>query len=402
MPTPTSPNTRRRRPSGTAKGRAAVLLLMVLIASSLAGVVGQSASGQGATDKIQSKLDELDRVQSAQGPLESQIDAMNAEVDQLIGRESALRQQEAAVKADLAAKQAELDQATAELNEQKQHLAAIRAHLQRALAALEDLLVDIYKSDQPDIVSVILQSSDWSDLVTRTEYLNRIQDYDEAVVTRVSGLRDEIAAIVEQLTATRERIVAARDVVAAKEKELATARAQISQQHAELVAARASRQDVLDALLAKEKSLIGDLNDIPAPAGRATLVNGEAIPPANAPLAVRGAIEAANQINDTPYVWGGGHGSFTSSGYDCSGAVSYALHGGGFLSSPLDSSGLQVWGSPGGGSWITVFANSGHAWAMIAGLRWDTGGTGGGNGPRWSTVMRSDASSFIPRHPSGY
>ena len=75
-----------------------------------------------------------------------------------------------------------------------------------------------------------------------------------------------------------------------------------------------------------------------------------------------------------PYVWGGGHGSFEASGYDCSGAVSFALHGGGFLDSPLDSSGLSVWAEPGGGRWITVYGTSGHAYAVIAGLRWDTGG----------------------------
>ncbi len=375
---------------------------MVLIALVLASLVGQSASGQSPADKIEQKLGELDRIQEDKGPLESQIDAMNAEVDQLIGRESVLRQQESAVRADLAAKQAELDTATAELNEQKRHLAAVRAHLQEAYSALEDLLVDMYKSNDPDVVAVLLESSDWSDLLTRKEYLDRIQSYDEEVVARVRGLRDEITTLVEQLTSTRERIKAARDEVAAKERELASARAQIEQQHAQLAAARNARQSALDALLKKEQQIMGDLSDIPAPAGRAALVNGEAIPPANAPLAVRAVIEAANQINDTPYVWGGGHGSFESSGYDCSGAVSYALHGGGFLSSPLDSGGLQVWGSPGGGSWITVFANSGHAWAMIAGLRWDTGGPGGGSGPRWSTIMRSDASSYVARHPAGY
>ena len=375
---------------------------MVLISLVLASLVGQSAAGQGPADKIEQKLGELDRIQESKGPLESQIDAMNAEVDQLIGRESVLRQQETAVRADLAAKQAELDAATAELNEQKQHLAAVRAHLQAAYSALEDLLVDMYKSNDPDVVAVLLESSDWSDLLTRKEYLDRIQSYDEEVVARVRGLRDEVTALVEQLTDTRERIKTARDEVAAKEKELASTRAQVEQQHAQLAAARNARQSALDALLKKEQQIMGDLSEIPAPAGRAALVDGEAIPPANAPLAVRAVIEAANQINDTPYVWGGGHGSFTSSGYDCSGAVSYALHGGGFLSSPLDSSGLMTFGSPGGGSWITVFAHSGHAWAMIAGLRWDTGGPGGGNGPRWSTIMRSDASSYVARHPTGY
>jgi peptidoglycan hydrolase CwlO-like protein len=400
MPTPAIQ--RPCRPAGTAKGRTAVVGLMVLISLVLASLVGQNASGQSPTDKIDQKLGELDRIQESKGPLESQIDAMNAEVDQLIGRESALRQQEAAVEADLAAKQAELDTATAELNEQKRHLAAVRARLQAAYSALEDLLVDIYMSNDPDVVAVLLESSDWSDLITRKEYLDRIQSYDEEVVARVRGLRDEITTLVEELTATRERIKTARDEVAAKERELASTRAQVEQQHAQLGAARNARQSALDALLEKEQQIMGDLSDIPAPAGRAALVDGEAIPPANAPLAVRAVIEAANEINDRPYVWGGGHGSFESSGYDCSGAISYALHGGGLLSSPLDSSGFQVYGSPGGGSWITVFANSGHAWAMIAGLRWDTGGPGGGNGPRWSTIMRSDASSYVARHPDGY
>jgi peptidoglycan hydrolase CwlO-like protein len=375
---------------------------MVLISLVIASIVGQGAAGQSPADKIEQKLGELDRIEESKGPLESQIDAMNAEVDQLIGRESVLRQKEAAVEAELAAKQAELDTATAELNEQKRHLAAVRARLQAAYSALEELLVDMYKSNDPDVVAVLLESSDWGDLLTRKEYLDRIQRHDEAVVEEVRGLRDEITALVEQLTATRERIKAARDQVAAKETELAETRAQVESQHAQLAAARNARQSVLDALLKKEQAISDDLSDIPAPAGRATLVNGEAIPPANAPLAVRGVIAAANEINDRPYVWGGGHGSFESSGYDCSGAVSYALHGGGLLDSPMDSSGFMVYGEPGGGSWITTFAYSGHMYAVIAGLRFDTGGPGGGNGPRWSTEMRSDASSFVARHPAGY
>jgi hypothetical protein len=126
------------------------------------------------------------------------------------------------------------------------------------------------------------------------------------------------------------------------------------------------------------------------------------VAPANAPQAVVDVINAANQINSLPYLWGGGHGSFDSpSGYDCSGSVSFALHGGGFLSSPLDSTGLSTWGSAGFGTWITVFANSGHAYMYVAGLRFDTGGNGGGFGPRWHSDLRDNA-GFIARHPSGY
>ena len=375
---------------------------MVLVTLVIASLLGQSAIGDPAS-KIARKQDELSRIQSNEGPLRSQIDAMNARVDQLIGRESQLRQEEAAAQHELDVKQAELDKATAELNAQKAELARVRAKLKEAVAALEQLLVDIYKSNDPDVTAVVMHSANWSDLVTRTEYINHIQKYDDRVVARVRGLRDQITALVAQLQVTHDRIQAARDAVAAKELQIAGEHAQIQAQQSQLVAARNARQGVLAALLRKEHQIQTDLSKIPAPSGHATLdSNGDAIPPSNAPLAVRGVIEAANQIDDLPYVWGGGHGSFTASGYDCSGAVSFALHGGGLLSSPLDSTGLEVWGVPGGGNWITVFANSGHAWAYIAGLRWDTGGPGGGNGPRWSTVMRDDTSSFVARHPAGY
>jgi peptidoglycan hydrolase CwlO-like protein len=375
---------------------------MVFATLVIGSVVGQSALGDPAS-KIAQKQDELSRIQSSSGSLQSQIDAMNTRVDQLIGEESRLRQAQAAAQAQLDQKQAELDKATAQLDAEKAELARIRAKLRAATAALERLLVDIYKSNDPDVTAVVMRSASWSDLLTRTEYIDHIQNYDNEVVSRVRGLRDQITALVNQLQATHDRILTARDAVAAKERQIASEHAQIASQQSALVSARNAREGVLNALLSKERQIQTDLSNIPAPAGRATIdSSGDAIPPSNAPLAVRAAIEAANQIDDLPYIWGGGHGSFTSSGYDCSGSVSFMLHGGGFLSSPLDSTGLEVWGESGGGNWITVFANSGHAWAYVAGLRWDTGGPDGGNGPRWSTVMRDDASSFVARHPSGY
>jgi peptidoglycan hydrolase CwlO-like protein len=395
-------HTQLNRGRSTPRGRAAVLALMVLVTLVIGSLIGQSALGDPAS-KIEQKQSELNRIQSAEGPLRGQIDQMNAEVDRLIGEESRLRQEQAAAEHELAVKQAELDKATAQLNAEKAELARVRAKLQQAVAALEQLLVNIYKSNQPDLTSVVMRSASWSDLLTRTEYIDHIHDFDDEVVSRVRGLRDQSTALVNQLQATHDRIKAARDEVAAKERQIAEQHAQISQQQSRLAAARDAREGVLNALLRKERQIQTDLSEIPAPAGHATIdSSGDAIPPSNAPLAVRGAIEAANQIDDLPYIWGGGHGSFSASGYDCSGAVSYMLHGGGFLSSPLDSTGLEVWGESGGGNWITVFANSGHAWAYVAGLRWDTGGPGGGNGPRWSTVMRDDTSSFVARHPAGY
>jgi hypothetical protein len=119
---------------------------------------------------------------------------------------------------------------------------------------------------------------------------------------------------------------------------------------------------------------------------------------------VKSVIAAANRIANKPYIWGGGHRAWASSGYDCSGSVSYALHGGGFLTSPLDSTGLERWGSRGRGSWITVYANAGHAYAIIAGLRWDTSGNAPGiSGPRWHKNLRTARTGgYVVRHPTGY
>jgi cell wall-associated NlpC family hydrolase len=139
------------------------------------------------------------------------------------------------------------------------------------------------------------------------------------------------------------------------------------------------------------------------PPGKATLVNGRALAPANAPAAVKQVIAAANKIRTKPYIWGGGHGRWWDRGYDCSGAVSFALHGGGFLTSPLPSGPMEGWGSAGRGRWITVYANGGHAYAVIAGLRWDTAGNTSGTGPRWHKSLQAAASGFFAaRHPAGY
>lgn len=135
---------------------------------------------------------------------------------------------------------------------------------------------------------------------------------------------------------------------------------------------------------------------------RAVLKHGIAYAPANAPDNVKSAIWAVNNICRKPYVWGGGHGSFVDSGYDCSGTVSYALHHAGVLNQPLPSSDLLRFGERGHGRWITVYSRHGHTFAMIAGLRLDTTDFryGGDVGPRWHTDGRGTW-GFEARHPVG-
>jgi hypothetical protein len=142
------------------------------------------------------------------------------------------------------------------------------------------------------------------------------------------------------------------------------------------------------------------------PPGRAKLrKDGTAVAPADAPANIQAAIAAGNAIHTYPYHWGGGHRSFTDTGYDCSGAVSYVLHAAGFLSSPMPSGPLaSSWGTPGKGRWITVYANASHAYMVVAGLRFDTSAVGErlnqGSGPRWRSTKRK-ATGYTAKYYPG-
>jgi peptidoglycan hydrolase-like protein with peptidoglycan-binding domain len=143
----------------------------------------------------------------------------------------------------------------------------------------------------------------------------------------------------------------------------------------------------------------GDSGDTaPPPVGHARLrADGTAVAPADAPDAIKGVIAAGNRIATKPYVYGGGHGTWNDNGYDCSGSVSFALHGGSLISTQLNSTGFESWGSRGNGRWITVYANAGHAYMVVAGLRFDTSGA---SPSRWQSDMRS-TSGYVVRHPTG-
>jgi peptidoglycan hydrolase-like protein with peptidoglycan-binding domain len=128
--------------------------------------------------------------------------------------------------------------------------------------------------------------------------------------------------------------------------------------------------------------------------------DGLAVAPASAPAEVQAIIAAGNEIATKPYKYGGGHARFPrDSGYDCSGSISYALHGADLLSSPLDSTGFMSWGERGAGDWVTIYANAGHAYMTVAGLRFDTSARKV-SGNRWSETTRS-ARGYRVRHPEG-
>jgi cell wall-associated NlpC family hydrolase len=160
---------------------------------------------------------------------------------------------------------------------------------------------------------------------------------------------------------------------------------------AELRQARAS--------LASFKKHLNTTAFLPTGPRARVLSDGTAMAPDNAPEVVKRVILAANEIAKFPYKWGGGHGAWRDNGYDCSGSVSFALAGAGLLGRPLTSGLFMNYGAPGTGRWITIFANPGHIFMYVAGLRFDTSGQGRA-GTRWQDESRSTA-GFAVRHIPG-
>ena len=362
---------------------------------------------------------QLETVRAQQGEIRAELAEQNAAVDALLGEVADLREREDAVAAELAEQEAELATARSELAEARAALAETRRRLKGSIDELEKLLVSVYRHGEPDVATVLLNSDGLDDLATTSMYLERIRDYQTGVVVRVRELRAAASAYVDDVEASIERMEAARAAIAERQAALAASRAELEARETELQAAQSERRGQLRKLAGEEKDLLEALStppltpgaaadsetapapaaNVPAPTGPTASVNsdGTATPPADAPQAVKDAIYAGNEITNMPYLYGGGHGSFEASGYDCSGSVSYALHGGGFLSSPLDSTGFMTWGESGPGQWITVYSNPGHAYVVIAGLRFDTSGAP----PRWQASMR-DTAGYVATHPPGY
>ncbi len=165
----------------------------------------------------------------------------------------------------------------------------------------------------------------------------------------------------------------------------------------------------LEAKLAQQVKALD--KGVPGGKVRINMATGDGIAPSGAPQIVKTMVNAANQIIDKPYIFGGGHGTWNDSGYDCSGAVSYVLHAAGMLSQSEDSGELESFGAAGPGKWVTIYANPNHTWIVIAGRAFDTSDFGGPNipdppstGPRWRTDPTGnfgDGEQYVVRHPAG-
>jgi murein DD-endopeptidase MepM/ murein hydrolase activator NlpD len=246
------------------RGWAALLALLMLLAALALGLRAGRATAESLQSKLDAKQGKLDKVLEHKGVLTTTISGYTDRIDRLQGQVAALRNREAAVQRKLDAKQAQLDRAVAELKQEKAHLIVLRARLKRALIGLRRRLVSIYESGTPDVLTVILNSKGWSDLATRTEYLNRLQDQDQLLIGRVRDLRNQTRAVVDRLRAVRDRIKAARDSIAARKRELQRTRSSIEARQSQLERARGKREDALARIRDNEQRLEGDVSDLQA------------------------------------------------------------------------------------------------------------------------------------------
>jgi len=240
------------------------LVAGVLLLAAVSLFLPLRVGAEDLQEQLEQKRSKLGDVRERQGVLTSELEVMGDEISRLAEEVAGLQAREIAVEAELAATQTELVQATAELKRDRDHLEVVRARLKPALIVLRERLVAIYETGSPDLLSVILSSADLAEVASQTEYLNLIQETDEAIAGRVRDLRDEARDQVEGQRELRARIAAARDQIATREAELEGTRLDLEDQQGQLLFAREDRREALAALDERESVLEGDVSDLQA------------------------------------------------------------------------------------------------------------------------------------------
>ena len=380
--------------------------------------------------------------QSAAGALSDQIHADTNRIQHTSDGLQSARASLVGAQADLRGREAKLGRVQRALVFARDHLVRLENRMHEAASALSDNLVARYEDDDPDVTTVVLQSDGFSQLLEQLAFLRRVAAQDAAVLARtrtarvavrhevihlasleqrdrkltaqVLSRRNEIAAWQAALLSERVDELRTRAGDAAKLRELKGRLRRLEAKAATEAAAQARRATAEAAAAASADSPVDAPADAGPPSGGAPLIpegapvipggiavdtGGMVQPPPGAPAAVGQVIAAGNAIATLPYIWGGGHGSFQASGYDCSGSVSYALAAAGLVTSPMVSGDFESWGDPGPGRWITIYANADHVWMVVAGWRFDTVAQSS-SGTRWARGG-GEFTGFVVRHPPG-
>jgi peptidoglycan hydrolase CwlO-like protein len=377
---------------------------LAVVAAVAAALLGSHLTARSAAD-LQTQISAK---RSAAGSLQSAIAADTARIKMTTNGLQDAQQRLASVQAKLNTRVAELTGVQGSLLSARDHLVDLENRLQQATTALSANLVANYEGSQPDLVSLILQSHGFGDLLEQVSFLKRIAHQDSNVVGTTRTARAEVSREATTLAAleARDRLLA--DLVLKQRNQVAALKAALLNRQIAELGARAHTADQLDALNASLKSLEARAAAQAARAaatgnvdvgGIAVDTGGMVQPPPGAPAAVAQVIAAGNAIATLPYIFGGGHASFHADGYDCSGSVSYALAAAGLVSSPMVSGDFENWGDPGPGRWITIYANAGHVWMTVAGWRFDTVALAE-SGTRWARGG-GEFSDMVVVHPPG-
>lgn len=341
--------------------------------------------------------------------LAAEIDDLQDRIDKLQGRENV-----AAV--DLARKQARERQIASQLAAARTRLARTSRRLAHSREVLSGRLIAIYKSGQPDVITVVLESDGFAEMLERAEYLKEVAKQDRRVIDDVTDLKKKAKRQSTELATLEVKAQAAVGIVANRKAGITTAKNRAIAAAGDLQAQQRRVRREIAAIAARAEAQQraqgggggggggGGPSSTSAPiVARPGMVrlhsDGLASAKPGAPQAIKNAVAAGNRIAKTPYLWGGGHGSFDSSGYDCSGSVSYVLHAAGALSSPMASGPLMSWGAPGPGKYITIYSNPGHVFMNVGGVWFDTSGRGG-TGSRWQMGSKGTG-GFVARHAPG-
>lgn len=377
----------------------------------LAALLGSGLTARSAAD-LRSQITAR---RSAAAALKAQIDADSRQIAATTHGLQAARARLTAVQSTLDRRVGELRGVQSALLTSRNRLVDLENRLQASTTALSANLVANYEGAKPDLVSVILNSHGFGQLLEQVGFMQRIAHQDGRIVgltrtaraqvsreaTRLQGLEGRDRALANQVLDQRNQVAALQAALSRRQLSQMGQRGASSSRYQAISAqlatlrTREQEQEKRAAAAAVRAAQTGNAN-----VGGITINTGGMVQaPAGAPEAVKQIIAAGNAIATLPYIYGGGHASFHANGYDCSGSVSYALAAAGLVSSPLVSGAYENWGDAGPGQWVTLYANAGHIWMEVAGWRFDTVALAE-SGTRWARGG-GEFSGFVVRHPPG-
>jgi peptidoglycan hydrolase CwlO-like protein len=386
-------------------------LTRLLASTATTAAIGLVAAGSSSADLTT----QIQAGKSTAQSLQSQINSQTTQIESTANGVAQAR-------AKLEIEQAALEQHIVALrNVQTQVMTARQQllHLERTLqAASSDLAANLraaYENGSPNLVDVILSSNGFNNLLNQVSYLKDAQKQDAREVTITVTDRKEVLKEATNLGQVELRDQTLTNDIVVQRNQIAATESALVQQQIDEQSARSNTRSKLANVQAHTAALQKKLDAIEAAAEAAarqtpTQVNeqvgglaidtgGMVQAPAGAPAAVAQMIAAGNAIATLPYIWGGGHGSFISPGYDCSGSVSYVLAAAGMLNAPETSGELESYGDPGPGKWVTIYADAGHVWMQIGNWRFDTVALSE-DGTRWAS-SGGEYAGFVVRHPVG-